>query len=82
MADSRHSLAVSADGRLFSWGSASSGRLGLSNVKNMQKDASGDPYQASPRLVEALAGVRVVQASAPVDVADAPHTEAGRCLFV
>lgn len=64
VADSRHSLAVTARGEVYAWGSASCGRLGLPNVKGMLKDQAGEPYQPSPRLVEAFSGIEVVQCAA------------------
>ena len=49
-----HSLAITADGAVWSWGSGGFGKLGHSNVQ----------HQLLPKKVEAFAGQRVVAVSA------------------
>ena len=49
-----HSLAITADGAVWSWGNGYSGRLGHGEQQN----------QLLPRMVEALAGQRVIAVSA------------------
>ena len=52
-AGSRHSFAITADGALWSWGDGDYGRLG-----------HGDWHRQLPKKVKALAGRRVITASA------------------
>ena len=53
----QHSLALAADGAVWSWGSGDEGKLG-----------HGDTHdQLLPKKVEALAGLRVVDVSAGND---------------
>ena len=47
-------LALSSEGKLFSWGGAGCGQLGHPNISEMPKDADNCPYQPYPRLIETL----------------------------
>ena len=58
-----HSLALTEEGRVYTWGGASYGRLGHPDLSSMPLDADGDPYQPSPMMVEELSGVKVTQVS-------------------
>jgi alpha-tubulin suppressor-like RCC1 family protein len=58
-----HSLALTEQGRVYTWGGASYGRLGHADLSNMPLDADEDPYQPTPRVVEDLYGINVVQVS-------------------
>lgn len=51
-----HSLAVTQDGRLYIWGSADHGRLGLENTELLSQDSNWGSYQSTPVLVECLDG--------------------------
>lgn len=60
---SAHNLAVTAQGRVWGWGGAKYGRLGLSKewLAKMPTDEDGDPYQPRPALLDSLAQTCVVQ---------------------
>jgi alpha-tubulin suppressor-like RCC1 family protein len=49
-----HTLALTIDGRLYSWGGAGCGQLGHPNINNMSRDADNCPYQPYPRIIESL----------------------------
>ena len=55
-----HSLALTHDGSLYSWGAAPSGALG-------HGEARGAPLEAAPRRVRTLGGVKVAAVSAGGD---------------
>jgi alpha-tubulin suppressor-like RCC1 family protein len=57
-----HSVAVSADGRLFGWGCGSDGRLGLRAVGGSKRRLKC--YISTPSAVEALEGRVVIAAAA------------------
>ena len=52
--DEVHSLAVTSAGKVYAWGCASYGRLGVGSVDEMVADVNGDFYQPSPRWVQGL----------------------------
>jgi hypothetical protein len=60
-----HSMALSADGRLFTWGCGSNGRCGLAAILQIQggKKRTMKCYVHSPSAVETLDGKRVVSAA-------------------
>lgn len=60
-----HSLGLTEEGRVYTWGGASYGRLGHADLSSMPLDSDGDPYQPIPKLVDDLCGVRVVQVRTP-----------------
>jgi alpha-tubulin suppressor-like RCC1 family protein len=49
-----HTIALTVDGKLYSWGGAGCGQLGHPNINNMSRDADNCPYQPHPRLIETL----------------------------
>lgn len=57
-----HSLVVSRDGGVWSWGTASHGRLGYPADKSMPVDERyNQQYQPCPRRVDKLGEVKIVQ---------------------
>jgi len=52
-----HTVALTAEGLVFSWGGGGCGQLGHPDTAQMPKDEDGCPYQPTPRLVEDLAAV-------------------------
>ena len=63
-AASRHSLALTADGAVWSWGWGGYGKLG-----------HGDPQsQLQPKKVEAFAGQRVLAGLEPITASPSPPT--------
>lgn len=49
-----HTVALSREGLLYSWGGGGCGQLGHSETSKMPKDEDGCPYQPTPRVVEHL----------------------------
>lgn len=49
-----HTVALSSDGSLYSWGGGGCGQLGHLETRRMPKDEDGCPYQPVPRIVESL----------------------------
>lgn len=49
-----HTVALSREGLLYSWGGGGCGQLGHSETSKMPKDEDGCPYQPIPRVVEHL----------------------------
>jgi len=49
-----HTVALSREGTLYSWGGGGCGQLGHSETARMPKDEDGCPYQPTPRVVEHL----------------------------
>jgi len=49
-----HTLALTVDGKVYSWGGAGCGQLGHQNIQEMARDADSCPYQPCPRLIESL----------------------------
>jgi len=49
-----HTVALSREGLLYSWGGGGCGQLGHSETSRMPKDEDGCPYQPAPRIVERL----------------------------
>ncbi len=56
-----HTVAVDIKGNVYSWGASACGQLGLASMKDLPTDVEGYPYQPTPRIVELLINVRVVQ---------------------
>eukprot|EP00929_Paragymnodinium_shiwhaense_P118883 TRINITY_DN90783_c0_g1_i1.p1 TRINITY_DN90783_c0_g1~~TRINITY_DN90783_c0_g1_i1.p1 ORF type:complete len:1072 (-),score=190.99 TRINITY_DN90783_c0_g1_i1:127-3342(-) len=49
-----HTIALSREGLLYSWGGGGCGQLGHSETAKMPKDEDGCPYQPAPRVVNHL----------------------------
>ena len=58
-----HSLALSAEGRLYAWGGARHGKLGFGELSRLPHER-GDPYQPVPRMMHALRELCVVACAA------------------
>ncbi len=58
-----HSMALTSKGRLYGWGAAACGQLGIDNSKPLPKDSEGSPYQPVPTLLTALSKKFVVAVS-------------------
>jgi alpha-tubulin suppressor-like RCC1 family protein len=58
-----HSMAVDIEGRLFAWGAAACGQLGLDMMTSLQKDSEGNPYQPEPCLVSFFENAKVQSVS-------------------
>jgi alpha-tubulin suppressor-like RCC1 family protein len=46
-----HSMAIDSEGRLFAWGAAAYGQLGLDSLISLPKDLDNNPYEPEPSLV-------------------------------
>ena len=62
-----HTVVVSAEGYLFSWGAGACGQLGHPDTSNFPFDEDGYPFHPTPRIVASLRGIRL-QAAACGDV--------------
>lgn len=58
-----HTVAIDVKGRVYSWGASACGQLGLSSMKDLPTDIEGYPYQPTPRMVELLIDVKIIQIS-------------------
>jgi alpha-tubulin suppressor-like RCC1 family protein len=56
-----HTVALSSDGKLYSWGGGGCGQLGHPDTQSMPKDEDGCPYQPKPKLISALRSMQVKQ---------------------
>jgi len=61
-----HSLAVTHDsltgkGRVYSWGCASYGRLGVASIKDLAFDEDNEHFQHTPTVIEALTALDVTK---------------------
>ena len=55
-----HSIALTHNGEVYSWGAAACGQLGLEELDFLPRDADDSPYQPSPSLLAKLKGKFVV----------------------
>ena len=55
-----HSMAVDSEGRLYAWGAAACGQLGLEILNNLPKDGEGNPYEPEPKLVNFFENIKVI----------------------
>ena len=58
-----HTMAIDSDGKLYAWGAAACGQLGLENLSVLPKDGEGNPYEPEPRLVSYFENVKVESVS-------------------
>ena len=58
-----HTVVVSAEGHLYSWGAGACGQLGHPDTSNFPFDEDGYPFHPTPRMVASLRGVRLVGAA-------------------
>ncbi len=58
-----HTMAIDTDGKLYAWGAAACGQLGLENLANLPKDGEGNPYEPEPKLVSYFENLRVESVS-------------------
>ena len=56
-----HTVAVTENGRLYSWGASACGQLGHSDTEKMPKDVEGYPYQPFPLIIDILRDTFIVQ---------------------
>jgi alpha-tubulin suppressor-like RCC1 family protein len=55
-----HSMAVDKEGRLYAWGAAACGQLGLDNLVFLPKDGEGNPYEPEPKFVNFFENIKVL----------------------
>lgn len=58
-----HTMAIDKEGKLYSWGAAACGQLGIDNLATLPKDGEGNPYEADPKLVTFFENMKVIQVS-------------------
>lgn len=58
-----HSVALTANGEVYTWGAAACGQLGLEEIDFLPRDADESPYQPLPTLVTKLKGKQIVSVS-------------------
>ena len=58
-----HTVALTNEGRLYSWGGGGCGQLGHPDTSSMPKDEDGCPYQPKPKLIVALRQMEVKEVS-------------------
>jgi len=72
-----HTIAVSDQGRIFTWGAGACGQLGHPDTSSFPSDEDGYPFQPVPREVDHLKDFRVI-ATACGDVHTLALTDEGR----
>ena len=55
-----HSLALSENGDIFSWGSCSYGQLGHSFMEIMPKDENNKPFLPIPTIIESIKDIKMI----------------------
>ena len=55
-----HSMAVDKDGRLFAWGAAACGQLGIDNLSYLPKDGEGNPFEPEPKFITFFENIKVL----------------------
>jgi alpha-tubulin suppressor-like RCC1 family protein len=58
-----HSMAIDSEGRLYAWGAAAYGQLGLENLNLLPKDLDNNPYEPEPSLVPFFKYQKVISAA-------------------
>lgn len=54
-----HTMAIDSDGKLYAWGAAACGQLGIDNLSGLPKDGEGNPYEPDPKLVGFFENIKV-----------------------
>ena len=55
-----HSMAIDKEGRLYAWGAAANGQLGLETLIYSPKDPEGNPFEPEPKQVLFFENMKVV----------------------
>jgi alpha-tubulin suppressor-like RCC1 family protein len=58
-----HTISVSKNGSVYSWGASACGQLGLERIETMPRDSEGYPYQPNPAQIKLLSNVKVKEIS-------------------
>jgi alpha-tubulin suppressor-like RCC1 family protein len=58
-----HTVSVSKNGMVYSWGASACGQLGLDRIDTMPRDAEGYPYQPYPIQLKLLGSVKIKEIS-------------------
>ena len=58
-----HSLALSENGDIFSWGGCSYGQLGHSFIDIMPKNDNNKPYLPTPNIIESIRDIKMIDIS-------------------
>ena len=56
---SAHTLALSSNGDVYSWGGSGCGQLGHSNISQFPKDLDNFPYLPFPKLIESIKDITI-----------------------
>lgn len=54
-----HTMALDSEGKLYAWGAAACGQLGLENLATLPKDGEGNPYEPEPKIVSFFENLKV-----------------------
>lgn len=58
-----HTVSVSRNGMVYSWGASACGQLGLERIESMPRDSEGYPYQPIPMQIKLLNNVKIKEIS-------------------
>lgn len=59
-----HCVAVSTEGKVYSWGACACGQLGIDDSSNIELDSEGFPIQPFPKLIVSLNGIKIKSVAA------------------
>lgn len=54
-----HTMAIDNEGKLYAWGAAACGQLGIDSLNNLPKDGEGNPYEPEPKLVNFFYNIKI-----------------------